>query len=237
MKTLEVCVASSEDAATAEAGGADRLELNVALELGGITPSAGLLEEVRQTVSLRIIAMVRPRAAGFCYSAREHRQMLRDAETLLAMGADGIACGALRGNRTVDCRFWAELVKLAGSQEVVFHRAFDLVADQVVALEQLVELGTTRILTSGGAPSALEGASQLARLQELAGGRVEILPGSGVSADNVVRLLELTGCDQVHGSFSQAKHDAAGCVAADHYPSTSRARVAAVRSALDSLQE
>src|SRR5262245_37676401 len=110
-RTLEVCLASPDDALEAVTGGADRLELNTAVELGGITPSVGLLREVKATVSVPVMVMIRPRAGGFCYTPREQRLMMHDAELLLEAGADGVVAGALRPDRTVDIEFWTEFVR------------------------------------------------------------------------------------------------------------------------------
>ncbi len=230
---LEVCVASVEDALAAEAGGADRIELNMALELGGLTPSAGLLQEVTQAVALPVVAMIRPRAGGFCYSRAESRLMLRDAEMLLSLGADGLAAGALLADRTLDCGFWAEFVRVAGSRDVVFHRAFDVIPQQEESLRQLDDLGTTRVLTSGGRNTALEGLDQIARLTRSAGSRTEVLPCAGITPENVTDLVRAVGCTQVHGSFRELRCDPAGCVASGSYPATSQSRVAKARSALD----
>ncbi len=234
-KTLEVCIASLADALSAEQGGADRLELNVALELGGLTPTAGLFQQVKQAVAVPVIVMIRPRGAGFCYSENERQLMLRDAELLLDLGADGVASGALCDDQSLDVAFWTSLVQLAGACETVFHRAIDAVASPEELLVELIDLGTTRVLTSGGSATALEGAVQIARLREIADDKIEILPGAGVTADNIGELMQRTGCDQVHGSFGVARGDAANGVVADTYPATSQDRVAAARRALDAL--
>lgn len=237
-RTLEVCIASLADAVSAKLGGADRLELNVALELGGLTPTVGLLEQVRQAVALPVIVMIRPRGAGFCYREPERLLMLRDAERLLEFGAAGIASGALRDDQRLDAKFWKSLVQLAGDRETVFHRAFDTVDSPETLLAELMELGTTRVLTSGGKPTALEGAEHLARLRQLAEDKIQILPGAGVTPENVVELLRITGCDQVHGSFCEVRHDPGrGIVFADTYPATSQHRVAAARRALDGANQ
>jgi copper homeostasis protein len=229
---LEVCVASVEDAIAAEAGGADRLELNMALELGGLTPSAGLFQEVRQAVDIPVIAMIRPRAGGFCYSRVESLLMMRDAELMLGLGADGLAAGALLADATLDCRFWNNFVKLAQGRDVVFHRAFDVIPQQEEALRQLIDLGTTRVLTSGGRETAVEGRDQIARLIRLAASCIEILPAAGITPKNIVHLIQAIGCDQVHGSFRELRHDPAGCVVDGSYVSTSRNRVAEAKAAL-----
>ena len=152
---LEVCIASPRDALEASRAGADRLELNSALELGGLTPSAGLVGEVLRVTDLPVIAMVRPRAGGFCYDAEEQRVMLRDAEALLEQGVAGIAFGALTPAREIDQPFCRELVRLAGQAETVFHRAFDVIDDARTAARCLVDLHVTRLLTSGQAAAAM----------------------------------------------------------------------------------
>jgi copper homeostasis protein len=233
VRTLEVCISSLADALAAVDGGADRLELNIAIELGGLTPSVGLLREVKDAVRVPVMVMVRPRAGGFCYSPDEQRLILRDAELLLDAGADGIAAGALLPNHTVDCTFWQEFVRRFSSRELIFHRAFDVVPDQEIALRTLIDLGTTRVLTSGGCKTALEGASQIAQLVQCAAGRIQLLPGSGIVAEHIGELLARTGCDQVHGSFAQPMCDSAGSVTSERYRCTSLAKVAAARAALD----
>jgi len=232
---LEVCVASVEDALEAVRGGADRLELNVALELGGLTPSAALLAEVKQVVDVPVIAMVRPRGAGFVYRETEAGVMLRDAERLLEDGADGIAWGALSDDRSIDVGICHAVVQLAGARQTVFHRAFDLVADPQRAANELADLGVRRIMTSGRAISALEGGAMIAQLQEQMGPYVEFLPAGGVRPDNVCELLQRTGCTQVHGSFRSYRDDPAWPVANSRYGVTDRSLVAAARRALDGM--
>ena len=129
----------------AEAGGADRVELCCALMLGGLTPSLGCLRESRAAVQIPIMAMIRPRAGGFSYSASEFKVMQRDIETALAEGADGIALGILTSAGAVDLVRCRQIVKLAAGRQVVFHRAFDVVPEPLVALEQLIDLGVTRL--------------------------------------------------------------------------------------------
>jgi copper homeostasis protein len=230
---LEVCVTSIEDAVAACSGGADRLELNIGMELGGLTPSVGLLEEVKRAVTVPVVAMVRPRAAGFRYTPTERRVMMRDAELLLGAGADGIVAGVLRQDGTLDCGFWQKLRRLSEGRQLVFHRALDVVSDQAAMLERLIDTGTTRVLTSGGCQTAWMGRDQIARLCRLADGRIEILAGSGVCPSNAVSLVQATGCSQLHGSFRNVRSDPAGCVAGESYPVTSERLVAATRAALD----
>lgn len=230
---LEVCIASVDDAREAVAGGADRLELNVAIELGGLTPSAALLAAVKQSVAVPVIAMVRPRGAGFAYRASEVQVMLRDAELLLAGGADGIAWGALSSDGRIDAATCRAMVQLAGDRQTVFHRAFDLASDPLRTAYELADLGVGRIMTSGRATTAWEGREVIAELQEQCGRRVEILPAGGVEPDNVRQLLQLTGCTQVHGSFRRYREDPAWPVADSRYGVTDRQLVAATRRSMD----
>lgn len=206
------------------------------LELGGLTPSVGLLEEVKHAVDIPVLAMVRPTPGGFCYTLAERHLMMRDAEMLLAAGADGIVCGVLREEATLDDSFWITLKKLAGNRDVVFHRALDIVADPSSLLSQLIELGTTRVLTSGGFDTAWEGKDQIAKMQQSFGDRIEILPGSGISAENAVSLVRSTGCSQIHGSFSRF-HDEhlSGWLRGYRRRRTCEEMVAATKAALDAI--
>ena len=230
---LEVCIASLQDALTAASAGADRLELNMALELGGLTPSLSLFEEVKKAVEIPVVAMVRCKPGGFCYSLAERRVMLRDAERLLAAGADGIVSGALHEDGTLEENFWSALRDLCGRRELVFHRALDATTDQHSLLQQLVDLETTRVLTSGGYQTASEGREQIAQHQKRMGNQIQILVGSGVSPDNAVSLIRSTGCSQVHGSFSRLQDDPFGYLGNQSVRVTSEQLVASTRAALN----
>lgn len=240
---LEVCTASLEDCLTAQEGGADRVELNSALELGGLTPSVATLRAAARRLRIPIIAMARPRPGGFFYSELEESVMMRDAEWCLAEGADGIAFGFLNPDGSIDVGRTTRMVRLCGTREAVFHRAFDLSADPPEALETLIDCGVTRVLTSGGRPTAALGAPLLADLVRRAAGRIEILPGSGIRPDNVRALLRETGAGQVHASLSARTVDpservrpeiAFGSGDEPHgYRATDGAAVRAMRDALD----
>jgi copper homeostasis protein len=195
---VEVCVGSMADVAAATAAGAERLELCAGLELGGLTPPAGLAEAVMEAASPPVVVIVRPRAGGFCYDRHEFAAMLRDAERFLNLGAAGIVFGILDRHGSIDKPRCRELVNLAGDRAAVFHRAFDFVADWRKELDGLVEIGCTRILTSGGEPTALQGAATLREMIDFAAGRIEIMPGGGIRADNVVEIVRRTHCRQVH---------------------------------------
>lgn len=195
---LEIACASVADAVAAARGGADRLELCAALELGGLTPSLGLLAAVRRRARLPVMAMARPRAGDAVYTTAEWSVMEADAELLLEAGADGVVFGALDARGAVDERRTRGMVLLAAGAEVVFHRAFDAARDPFDALESLVACGVTRVLTSGNRPSALEGADRIRALVERAEGRIEVLPAGAIRESNVETVVRRTGCAAVH---------------------------------------
>lgn len=202
--TLEVCCGSFADALAAHAGGAFRIELNSALPLGGLTPSEASVKLVRQHTNLEVVAMARPCAGGFCYTEAQWAQLLAEISSLLAAGAHGIAFGCLTPTGAVDVARTRETVHLIHQAHAtaVFHRAFDLTPNADKAINQLVSLGVDRLLTSGQAPTALEGAPLIAHLQSTWGDRIEILPGSGIRPSNAAQLLATTGVSQLHSSCS-----------------------------------
>lgn len=204
---LEVIATSLEDCLAAQAGGADRIELCSALPLGGLTPSLGLLSAARQAVSLPIMVMVRPRPGGFAYSDSDFAVILRDAELALGHGADGIVFGCLQPSGEVDINRTRTLVTLAGGKATVFHRAFDVTPDPFAALDVLLGLNVTRVLSSGQKVTALQGAANLAAYRSHVAGGLQVLPGGGVTVANVAELLRLTGADQVHASLSGSRTD------------------------------
>jgi copper homeostasis protein len=195
---IEVCVGSVADVERAVAAGADRLELCSALELGGLTPSLGLVEIALQAASIPIVTMLRPRAGGFRYDCHEFAAMVGDAERFLDLGVAGIVFGVLDDRGGVDAARCRELVQLAGAAQTVFHRAVDFVADQRAGVDALIETGVSRVLTSGGRPTAAEGALAIRELVGRASGRIEIMPGGGINAGNVVEIVRTTGCAQIH---------------------------------------
>jgi copper homeostasis protein len=195
---VEICCENLADAVAAEAAGADRLELAQALELGGLTPSPGLALVVGARVTMPFVAMVRPRGGDFVHADGEINVMERDAVLLLEAGASGIVFGCLTEDGRIAERACARLIAAAGDAETVFHRAFDRVKDPLDALETLIALGVSRVLTSGGAKTALEGADRIRALVERADGRIEILPGGGIREENVEQVVRRTGCTQVH---------------------------------------
>lgn len=195
---IEVCVSSVTDAVLAEQAGADRLELCSALELGGLTPSLGTVQTCREAVDIPIVVMIRPRAGGFAYDEYEFDSMLRDMDALGNAGIEGFVFGVLTEDGDIDRPRVAKLVQQAAGKATVFHRAFDFVRRPSRALEQLIDSGVVRILTSGGCETALLGADNILRLVEDAKGRIEILPGGGIRPENVELVLRKTLCNQAH---------------------------------------
>lgn len=199
---IEVCVDSVESAMIAEQAGADRIELNSALEVGGLTPSIGSLIQIKSRVKIPVICMVRCRPGNFIYSEVEYQTIVADAEKFIQAGADGLAFGFQERDGNINLKRTKNLVSICGECTAVFHRAFDCVPDQDSGLEQLIEAGVARVLTSGGKATASAGATKLRHLIQQASGRIEILPGSGINPTNAKQLVEQTGCNQLHGSFA-----------------------------------
>ncbi|MCL2010814.1 MAG: hypothetical protein FWG71_09785 [Synergistaceae bacterium] len=203
---VEVCCGSAADVYEAANAGVERVELNSALFLGGLTPSIGEMRMARGA-PVEIIAMVRPREGGFCYGDMEFETMLADARALLDAGADGIAFGILNADGTVDKKRCARMMEEIGGAQGVFHRAVDVTPDWRAALDVLLGLGARRVLTSGQAPSADHGAAVIRAMIDYAAGRLEILPGGGIRMRNLRDVLEKTGCDQVHVSMRKTCAD------------------------------
>lgn len=203
----EVCCGCTEDVLQAAKGGADRVELNSALFLGGLTPSLGTLIAVKRQTNIPVMAMVRPREGGFCYTEAEYDTMKEDARLLLCHGAEGLVFGFLLPDGTIDRRRTTEFVELCGDREAVFSRAVDVCPNMLEGMEMLSQLGVKRVLTSGGEPSAFAGAGQIAMLQKEVGQRLEILPGGGINPENVEELVARTGVNQVHSSARRLFYD------------------------------
>lgn len=175
------------------------MELNSSMFLGGITPSIGAVKTAKKA-GISIMAMVRPREGGFCYTDLEFEAMLVDAADLMDAGADGIVFGILLPDGTVDKTRCAQMMQVINSRgkASVFHRAIDVVPDWKQALDTLCELGVTRVLTSGQNPNVYFGAATVKAMVEYASGRIEILPGAGLTLENSKKVLEITGCRQMH---------------------------------------
>jgi copper homeostasis protein len=197
---IEVCAFSLESCLAAEKGGANRIELCGSMYEGGTTPSAGLIQIAKQRVSIEIHAMIRPRGGDFCYSDDEISVMQADIRMAKQLGCEGIVLGILQPNGQVNIIQTKALVALAKPMQVTFHRAIDMTPDYLEALENIIETGCNRILTSGQKNTAMEGIENIEKLVKQANSRIEIMAGSGVNADNAqtlihtdVNALHLTG--------------------------------------------
>jgi copper homeostasis protein len=202
---LEICVESVESAIAAEGGGAQRIELCSHLADGGITPSMGLMETVRKQVRLPIHVMIRPRAGDFYYSDHELEIMRRDIHAAKKSKMDGIVLGILHKNARVDVERTKMLVEFAHPLPVTFHRAFDLAKNPATSLEDVIQTGASRILTSGGEPQATDGLSILTHLVQAAERRILIMPCGGVNAGNIVRIVRATSAREIHTSVGTSR--------------------------------
>lgn len=201
---LEIAANSLASARAAQDGGADRIELCAGLEVGGLTPSPGLLALVCGQLSIPVHVLIRPRGGDFAYSDDEHHTMLADIAHCRAAGCAGIVTGALDPGGSVDVARCRELVEAAGDLHVTFHRAIDVARDPEQALEDIIALGCRRVLSSGGAASAPLGADLLRRLLQRAAGRITVMPGAGITAANIARLRRDTGATDFHASAKRA---------------------------------
>jgi copper homeostasis protein len=203
MKTpfsLEICCDSIDSVLAAERGGAQRIELCSSLLEGGLTPSAGFIRTARANASIALFVMIRPRGGDFCYSDAEFAAMREDILIAKSSGADGLVLGLLNQDGAVDVARTAALVQLAAPLPVTFHRAFDLSADLDRSLEEVIQTGAQRILTSGGMALAPEGVKQIRRLVEIAGERIKIMAGSGINSKNAAEVIAQTGVHEIHAS-------------------------------------
>ncbi len=205
--TVELCAGSVDDVELAAEYGVDRIELNSGIAVGGLTPSMGLVRECCRMFHGPVIAMVRPREGGFCYSELQYRQMLLDARLLLEQGIDGIAAGFLKADGRIDQTRCSDFRTQLPGCCLVFHRAFDVLPCRMTGLAELIESGWNRILTSGGQRTAMEGCSSLAELHAAASGRIEILPGGGVRPHNVGAIVTATGIRSVHTALGIRHED------------------------------
>jgi copper homeostasis protein len=195
---VEACVDTVESAIAARAGGAGRVELCAGLVEGGTTPSGGTIALARERLDVPLVVLVRPRGGDFLYDADEVEVMRRDVALARRLGADAVAAGALTPDGRVDAAVMRALVDAARPMQVTFHRAFDVARDRDEALDALLALGVDRVLTSGGAAAALDGAPALAGLVRRAAGRLAVLAGGGVTEENAARVVAATGVREVH---------------------------------------
>ena len=228
MYKFEICANSVESCVKAQRGGANRVELCAGIPEGGTTPSYGdivMARKLLNTAKLHVI--IRPRGGDFLYSDLEKEIMLEDVRMARRLGVDGVVFGALTAEGDVDMEFMRRLMAESEGMSVTFHRAFDVCRDPFKALEQIIELGCERILTSGQMPKAEEGVDLLKRLVDKASNRIIIMPGCGVNASNIARIAEATGACEFHFSarskresgmqFRRSRVSMGGVVVIDEY--------------------
>lgn len=192
----------------AQQQGADRIELCANPHEGGTTPSYGMIATARTCTTIELFPIIRPRGGDFLYSAIEFDAMIADVTQCAQLGCDGVVIGMLRNDGSVDVDRCAELIRHAGSMQVTFHRAFDRASDPLRALEDVIELGCSRILTSGLRPNVDLGRDMLRTLVHAAGARIAIMPGSGVRSNNVLELARFTGAGAFHSSARSTRPSA-----------------------------
>ena len=206
---IEICCGSIQSAANAKAGGAERIELCQGLIEGGTTPSPATIRYAVHDLGLQVFVLVRPRGGDFCYNELEIRTMENDVEYCKKAGVAGIVVGFLHPDGSINTELTRRFVTLAAPLPITFHRAFDHCPEPLKALEQIIDCGCARILTSGCQPTAIEGADLLQQLVKQADGRIKILAGSGVTPDNAVELKRRTCVPEIHGSCKMTRPDGA----------------------------
>ncbi|MDE7349523.1 MAG: copper homeostasis protein CutC [Muribaculaceae bacterium] len=196
---LEICAADIDSAYAAVKGGANRIELCCALSEGGLTPSLGMIEEALDVPGCKVNVLIRPRTGDFLYSQAEVRTMVRDIDICRKIGVNGVVCGALTPEGEIDTETCLRMTYMAGDLHKTFHRAFDMCRDPRQAVRDIIELGFDRILTSGHAPTAMEGAELIRRLQEEFP-EITFIAAGGVTPDNAAEIVRLTGVREIHAS-------------------------------------
>lgn len=204
----EICVDSAEGVAAAKAAGAARVELCASLIEGGITPSRGMIRAARKVPGIRLHVIIRPRGGDFLFSDAEFAAMAADIACAKEEGADGVVIGQLTADGLIDVPRTRELMALARPMAVTFHRAFDMTPDPFAALEALIELGVDRVLTSGQEASVLEGLPLISDLVKRAGERIIVMPGGGITARNVARIVAAARPKEIH--FAALELEAGG---------------------------
>jgi len=197
---LEIAVFNYESAVIAEQCGADRIELCENYSAGGITPQPELIRKVKSKLKIPARIMIRPRAGNFIYNDSEFEEMKNSINHCSVLGMDGVVFGVLEENNLIDKRRCTELVQLAKPMHATFHRAFDEVKNPVEALEEIIECGFDRILTSGQKQTAVEGAKIISELIIQAKERIIIMPGGGVRAENILEIKNRTGAKEFHSA-------------------------------------
>tara|TARA_B000000477_G_scaffold80016_1_gene67350 strand:+ start:1072 stop:1701 length:630 start_codon:yes stop_codon:yes gene_type:complete len=195
---IEVCAESYEYAVKAEKAGADRIELCKDLHLDGLTPDYECAKKTIDSLNIPVFILIRPRAGDFIYSDEEFELMKRDVVKFKEMGCKGIVSGILNSDNSIDLKRTKELVELSRPIEFTFHRAFDIVNDPLIEIENLIELDVDRVLTSGQKDKAIKGLELLMQLKSISKNRIKIMPGSGINKSNIVNFESFK---EIHGSF------------------------------------
>lgn len=198
---IEIATTDFATTKLAVEGGADRIELCAALTEGGTTPSYGMIKKCREAFPVQLFPIIRPRSGDFFYTDEEVEIMMNDVTLCKQLGCDGVVIGLLGKDGNIDVKRSERLIQLAYPLEVTFHRAFDRCRDPFEALEQLIEIGCQRILTSGQQPAAPQGINLIAQLVNASDNRIVIMPGSGVRKENIKELAEKTGATEFHSSL------------------------------------
>lgn len=206
---LEICAFSVDAALKAQKAGADRIELCANPSEGGTTPAYGTMQKATELLYIPVFPIIRPRGGDFCYTPEEYDMMAEDIVTAKHLGCKGVALGILNPDGTIDTERTSYLIKLAWPMQVTFIRAFDLVPDPLVALNDLIEIGCNRVLTSGQALKAEHATTLLKQLVIAAKNRIVVMPGSGVCPDNLEMLITQTGACEFHASARTVLRDAA----------------------------
>jgi copper homeostasis protein len=238
---IEIATSDYLTTRSAVEGGADRIELCSALTEGGLTPSHGLIVKCKEDFEVPIFPIIRPRSGDFLFTDEEFGIMKSDVLLCKQTGCDGIVIGMLNADGTIDRKRISKLAELAYPLEVTFHRAFDRCKEPFEAIEQLIEIGCQRILTSGQQPAALQGIELIAQLVKSADERIIIMPGSGVRKENIKELAEKTGAMEFHSSLRGKQKSRmefihpsfAGSEESYTYPSIDPDEIRALRKALD----
>lgn len=200
MYSFEICANSVRSCLAAQDGGAHRVELCAAIPEGGTTPSYGEIALARELLHIKLHVIIRPRVGDFMYSSLEIKSMLKDIEMCRKLGVDGVVFGCLTETGDVNMQLMNELIDASKGMSVTFHRAFDMCRNPQEALEQIIQLGCDRILTSGQQNTAEKGISLLKELNAQAAGRIILLAGSGVNAANIAKIAAETGIKEFHFS-------------------------------------
>lgn len=206
---LEVCANSIKSAILAEQGGADRIELCSNISLGGTTPSIGMIKEVKEKVKIDVFVLIRPREGNFVYSDLEFEIIKRDIEECGRLNCQGVVSGVLTRSGKIDKERNKTVVELAKNygMEITFHRALDRTEDIIESTKEIIDLGFDRILTSGGYQTVSRGVNNILELNKLYRGLINIMPGGGITSENILEIAKKTQAKEFHGTFSTKIED------------------------------